>query len=73
MLEIQRWKTCSSRELRSLGLSEQEIQNIRSCNKPAFRPAFINGKRRRDSEQDACQSFYERFQHKQQIADSTVS
>jgi hypothetical protein len=66
MLQIQRWKNYSNRELRSQGLSQQEIHDIRSSRPGAFRPAFVNGQRRQERPQNGEMSFYERYQQLQQ-------
>jgi hypothetical protein len=72
MLEIQRWKSYSKRELRNLGLSEQEIHDVNDRKPRTFKPAFINGQRRIQHETEQL-SFYERFSKPQKSGELITS
>lgn len=46
MLEVQRWKSWSRKELRKVGLSDEEIAALKKPEAKPFRPAYVDGVRR---------------------------
>jgi len=65
MLEVQRWKSWSRKELKKMGLSEQEIAAIKTPEPQPFRPAYVAGVRRETHDaqglHEADGTFRERF------------
>lgn len=65
MLEVQRWKSWSRKELKKMGLSEHEIGAIKTPDPKPFRPAYVDGVRRETPDaqgiNEADGTFRERF------------
>ena len=67
MLEVQRWKSWSRKELRKLGLSDEEILALKKPEPKPFRPAYVDGERRETKNaqglNEADGTFRDRFHH----------